>query len=346
MEKNPIGSSELEESTLNGLRLKVTDRCPWQCSFCHNEGGRFTADVTWGPKLENVILALMKALPGLNEVHLTGGEPTKNPALPTIVAGLVSLGLDIKMTTNGQFAKEDMDLLTESGLNSYNFSIHSLDPERFLKFQTGRGGEWINRNMVSGNELPASNIRQVKIERLDWAKRQIDRQLEMILYAKEKGVNIKVNTVISDQEGIKNARDIFNWAREHEIPLRLLVDLGAAEKSTSAIREFIETTGAEETLRKVTNGSSSCTTVYKTSDGYEFAFKQIRDIKLETMCQKCPRAKDGSCQEQFYGIRLQEGTDGKFYVLLCIQESNSETQMTVEDFINSPQLAEIVNYLK
>jgi cyclic pyranopterin phosphate synthase len=344
-EKYPIGDSEIEESIPNNLRLKVTDKCPWQCSFCHNEGGRFTTDIRWGPKLEEVLSALRKVIPNLSEVHYSGGEPTRNRELPAITAGLVAMGFEVKMTTNGQFTENDLDKLVLAGLESFNFSVHSLDPERFLSFQTGRSKNWIDEDKVSGSELPASKIKQVKMNRLDWAKDQIERQLSMILYAKEKGVDIKINTVISDRDGIKNARDIFNWSKEHNIPLRLLNDLGTGDRSIEAIRDFIESTGATEILRRITNGSSSCSTIYVTGDGYEFAFKQIRDFRLETVCRNCQRIVNKTCEEQFYGIRIQEGADGKFYVILCIQESNPQTQMTVEDFIRSPQLEEIISYL-
>ncbi len=345
MEKYPIGSSLVEESVLNNLRLKVTDKCPWQCSFCHNEGGRYTVDVRWGPELEKVLLALKRVLPNLEEIHFSGGEPTRNKDLAKITTGLMALGFEVKMTTNGQFDEEAMDELILAGLESFNFSVHSLKPEKFLQFQTGRSKKWIEEDKVSGSELPASNIKQVKMEGIDWAQNQIDQQLKVILYAREKGVDIKINTVISDQDDIENAKEIFDWSKEHGIPLRLLNDLGTGDRSINAIRNFIQLIKAVEILRKITHGSSSCSTIYSTEDGYEFAFKQIRDFKLESVCQNCSRNSKGTCEEQFYGVRIQEGKDGKFYVILCIQESNSQTQMTVEEFLESPQLKEIISYL-
>jgi cyclic pyranopterin phosphate synthase len=345
METYPIGNSDLEESVLNNLRLKVTDKCPWQCSFCHNEGGRFTADVTWGPELERVLMAIKKVIPNIEEIHYSGGEPTKNKELSIITAGLISLGFDVKITTNGQFDEDSLDELILAGLDSFNFSVNSLNPEKFLQFQTGRSKKWIDENKVSGDELPASNLKQVRMEKLDWAKDQIDQQIKMILYAREKGADIKINTVISNQDDIENANEIFEWSRKYNIPLRLLNDLGTGDKSIEAIKKFIQLTGAREVLRKITCGSSSCSTVYSTEDGYEFAFKQIRDFRLETVCKNCSRINNGSCEEQFYGIRLQEGIDGRFYVLLCVQESNPQTHMSVDDFIKSPQLKEIVNHL-
>lgn len=128
--------------------------------------------------------------------------------------------------------------------------------------------------------------------------------------------------------------------------MRILNDLSAGQESIDAIHEFINKVGAKEIMRKITRGSSSCSVVYKTEDGYEFAFKQIRDFKLESMCRECRRNKNGTCEEQFYGVRLQQGKDKKYYVVLCIQENSLRTQMTLEEFMQSPQLKEIQNCLE
>jgi len=330
------------------IRFKVTDKCQWQCSFCHNEGNMFTSDVKWTPKLEQVIKSLQKVL-GSQEIHFTGGEPTASKYLEQITAGLASLGLEVKTTTNGQFSKRTLKELIAAGLSSFNFSVHSLDPERFLRFQTGRGSKWQDREKRNKDDqlnLQDSHVlSKNKQGRLEWARKNISIQLENIVEAKKQGADVKINSVICNENDISNARDILTWARENDIPFRLLNDLGNGMTSVNAIRKFIQDTGAKEVFRKVHNGSSSCSTVYRLPDGYEFAFKQIRDFKLESLCQKCPRLKNGTCEEQFYGVRLQE-VDGEMYVILCIQELNNNTMMTVAEFLESPQLKEIQSYLQ
>lgn len=338
---------KIEEEGLP-IRFKVTDRCQWQCSFCHNEGNMFTSDVKWTPELEQVIKSLRKVL-GSQEIHFTGGEPTASKYLEQITAGLASLGLEVKTTTNGQFSKKTLKELIAAGLSSFNFSVHSLDPDRFLRFQTGRGGKWQDRaKRVKDDQLNLQDSKVLsknKHGRFEWARKNIYRQLENIVEAKKQGADVKINSVICNENDIVNALEILNWARENDIPFRLLNNLGNGMISVNAIRKFIRDTRAEEILRKVHTGSSSCSTVYRLPDGYEFAFKQIRDFKLESMCQKCPRLENGSCEEQFYGVRLQEVNE-EMYVILCIQELNYSTMMTVDEFLQSPQLIEIQSYLQ
>ena len=342
MENYPIGQSQTKESFLDSLRIKVTEKCPWQCSFCHNEGGMTASDLTWGAELQETIKAFKKALPTLREIHYTGGEPTKNRELATLTAGLTAMGFEVKTTSNGQFNEEELVRLKEAGLSTLNFSVHSLQPEIFLQMQGGRGALW--QDKILGQK------KQVKESKRDvaWAQEQIDRQQAMIVKALEMGFDVKMNTVLStgSEADLANVREIFDWAKEYSIPMRLLNDLGNGLESIMAIRTFIESLGADEVMRKVTIGSSSCSTVYRLADGYQFAFKQIRDNKLESMCRDCKIGKEGRCEEQFYGIRLQQGKDKKYYVILCIQEKNRKTQMTVEDFLKSQQLKEIKSLIE
>lgn len=337
MENYPIGQSQTKESFLDSLRIKVTEKCPWQCSFCHNEGDMTTSDLTWGAELQETITAFKKALPTLREIHYTGGEPTKNRELATLTAGLTAMGFEVKTTSNGQFNEEELVRLKEAGLSTFNFSVLSLQPEIFLQMQGGRGALW--QEKILGQKKQAKELKRDVV----WAKEQIDRQQVMITKALEMGFDVKMNTILStgSEANLANVQKIFDWAKEHSIPMRLLNDLGNGLESIMAIRTFIESLGAEEVMRKVTLGSSSCSTVYRLADGYQFAFKQIRDNKLESMCQDCKIGKEGRCEEQFYGIRLQQGKDGKYYVILCIQEKNRKNQMTVEDFFKSQQLKEI-----
>ena len=320
---------------MQSIRLKVTSKCPWQCTFCHDEGGRATTNLDWDNSLIHAVRSLQEVLPNIGEVHYTVGEPTQNDLLPLISNGLRSMDLEIKTTTNGQFTKETLSTLMKSGLRSFNFSILSLDPATFLSTQEGRGVSWESQTN-SKNSTKAN-----KATNLNWAKKQIAHQQEMILYARSLGAQVKTNTVVSSMTGINNALSIFKWAKENRIPFRFLNDLSTGDESIIAIKFIIRSLHAIHISNKRTPGSSAFSTINITPDGFEFRFKQIKENKLASMCQNCPRAENNTCQEQFYGIRLQKSPDGQFYVILCIQENNNKTQMPLDDFLSSYQLLEI-----
>ncbi len=340
----PLGVKPIQENSINSIRLKVTDRCPWQCNFCHDEGWRSTSDVSWTNELGDALIAIRSVLPTINSVHETGGEPTTNRHICEFNRQLAAHGFSVKMTTNGQFDAGKLTDLVASGVQSFNFSILSLDPERFLALQQGRGTTWRDGGHISGNALPEAQHHVFAHFNRDWAQRQIDQQLAMALAARKLNVSVKVNTVVSSYSDISNAWDVYVWAKQNSIALRLMNDLANGQESIDAIERFIGAIGGREISRHAERGTSTCKTAYQDKDGYEFAFKQIRNQKLKVMCAECPRMNNGTCTESFYGIRLQQDPSGTIYVILCIQESNTSTQMTVPEFLSSPHLKELQGY--
>jgi len=305
-----------QEQKENGsIRLKVTEKCPWECRFCHREGGWGIDDVRWDEAMQKNIKILKDSLE-LKEVHLTGGEPTSNKYLEELAEGLVSLGLSVKMTTNGQFNEKKLDGLMRAGINEFNFSIHALNLADFIVSQ---------RN----NDL-------------DWAQKNIENQKKSIIQALERGANVKLNILISDGRDIEKSLEVFRFAKNHGIPLRFLNDLNNGEVSINVINKMVEEILNGEKFKEATvNGSSSKSSYYRDKDGFEFGVKEIRDYKLKTLCGDC----NESCGEQFYGIRLEQ-RDGTFYVRLCLDRKDGKNLMTVGEFMKSEQLAEIIKLLK
>lgn len=197
------------------------------------------------------------------------------------------------------------------GIKEFNFSIHALNPEDFLKSQ--------------------------KRKNLSWAENNIRNQKEIIFKATELGAKIKLNVLISTENDIKKAMEVFQYAKENQIPLRFLNDLYNGQVSVLAIDKLTgEILRAKKFKETVVRGSSSKSSYYRQEDGFEFGVKEIREHKLKTLCQDCKE----TCIEQFYGIRMEQ-RDEKLYVRLCIDRKDGKSLMTVEDFLESEQLREI-----
>lgn len=311
MFKEPNNSEISKESKENrSIRLKITEKCPWNCIFCHEEGGWGIDDIRWDEAMQKNI-GLVKKMLSIEETHLTGGEPTASRYIEELAGGLTSLGLDVKLTTNGQFSEKKLEELMAKGIKEFNFSIHALNPEDFIKSQ--------------------------KRKNLSWAESNIRNQKEIILKAKELGAKIKLNVLISTEDDIKKAMEVFQYAKENQIPLRFLNDLYNGQVSVLAVdklaREILKAKKFKETLVR---GSSSKSSYYRQEDGFEFGIKEIREYKLKTLCQDC----NENCKEQFYGIRMEQ-RGGRLYIRLCIDRKDGKSLMTVEDFLESEQLKEI-----
>jgi cyclic pyranopterin phosphate synthase len=118
------------------LRVSVTDRCDFRCTYCMAE------DMTFLPKAELLTLEELDRLcsafvaKGVRKLRLTGGEPLVRRNVMSLVRSLgrhlQSGALDeLTLTTNGsQLAKFAGDLKV-AGVERINVSLDTLDPVRF-----------------------------------------------------------------------------------------------------------------------------------------------------------------------------------------------------------------------
>jgi cyclic pyranopterin phosphate synthase len=123
------------------LRVSVTDRCNYQCTYCIPQDGVARADHAGLLPFEE-IAALVRVFAdlGVRRLRLTGGEPTVRRDLPALVRLLRAVpGIhEIALSTNGHRLAELAAPLREAGVDRVNISLDSLDPERFRRI-TRRG---------------------------------------------------------------------------------------------------------------------------------------------------------------------------------------------------------------
>jgi cyclic pyranopterin phosphate synthase len=115
------------------LRLSLTDRCNFRCSYCAPLGAEHHEDpLTLG---EVARLVSIFARLGVRRVRLTGGEPTLRRDLTEIVAAVgATPGIEeIALTTNGQALAELAAPLRAAGVSRVNVSLDSLDPAKLAR---------------------------------------------------------------------------------------------------------------------------------------------------------------------------------------------------------------------
>jgi len=116
------------------LRLAVTDRCNLRCFYCMPEEG-----IRYLPKsqllsyeeMERLVRVLARL--GVSKVRITGGEPFVRQGLMDFLWKLKAVeGLDeIHITTNGVLTAPHIPELVRMGIASVNLSIDTLDRDRF-----------------------------------------------------------------------------------------------------------------------------------------------------------------------------------------------------------------------
>jgi cyclic pyranopterin phosphate synthase len=120
---------------INYMRVSVTDRCNFRCVYCMPLQG-----VQLRPRDEYLsydeLLHVIKAGIGLgiDKIRITGGEPLVRPGLVDFLAQLKPIGIkDLSLSTNGLLFAPMAKDLKAAGLDRVNFSLDTLQPDRFKK---------------------------------------------------------------------------------------------------------------------------------------------------------------------------------------------------------------------
>ena len=123
---------------LRDLRISVTDRCNFRCSYCmpkevFNEGYRFLpgSELLSFDEIERLVRVFVEL--GVRKIRLTGGEPLLRPELTTLIARLRSIDgvQDLAMTTNGFLLERYAKDLVDAGLDRVTVSLDSLREDTY-----------------------------------------------------------------------------------------------------------------------------------------------------------------------------------------------------------------------
>ena len=184
--------------TIRDLRISVTDRCNFRCTYCMPEEGMQWLDRGGIMSFEEIerLAGIFVQRFEVDGIRLTGGEPTVRAHLPKLVAKLDALRMpsgrrpELSITTNGATFRLLADELRAAGLDRVNVSLDTLQRERF-------------QQMTRRDELV--------------------RVLDGIEAAKEAGFSpVKINAVV--QRGVNDDEilDLAGYGREHGVEVRFI----------------------------------------------------------------------------------------------------------------------------
>jgi cyclic pyranopterin phosphate synthase len=129
---------------LRDLRISVTDRCNFRCSYCMPKEV-FDKDYQYLPhssllSFEEITRVARQFLAhGVHKIRLTGGEPLLRKNLEILVAQLAALRTvdgtppELTLTTNGSLLPRKARVLKEAGLQRVTVSLDGLDDEVFRR---------------------------------------------------------------------------------------------------------------------------------------------------------------------------------------------------------------------
>ncbi|MEM8997076.1 MAG: GTP 3',8-cyclase MoaA, partial [Acidobacteriota bacterium] len=215
---------------LTDLRISVTDRCNFRCTFCMP--AHRTYDFLPRPHIlsfEEVIrLAGLFTDLGVRKLRLTGGEPLLRSEIEVLIAGLAALpGVeDLALTSNAALLPKRAEALKRAGLDRVTISLHSLDPAIF-----GR---------LNGLDFPLDRV-------LEGVRSAIDARLGPVK------LNVVVMKGVNDHEIV----DLARYARDVGAVVRFIeyMDVGTVNawdpEGVVSARQIIDTIDAEWPLEAV-----------------------------------------------------------------------------------------------
>jgi cyclic pyranopterin phosphate synthase len=193
------------------LRVSVTDRCDFRCTYCMAE------DMTFLPKRELLTLEELDRLctafirKGVRKLRLTGGEPLVRRNVMSLVRALgrhVADGTldELTLTTNGSQLTRFAAELKDAGVRRINVSLDTLSPERFAD---------ITR----------------------WGK--LEPVLEGIEAALAQGLKVKINTVALRGVNEDEIPELMHWAHGKGMDFTLIETMPMGEIDADRVENYL-----------------------------------------------------------------------------------------------------------
>jgi GTP 3',8-cyclase len=250
----------------NDLRISVTDRCNFRCTYCMPAEG-----LRWLPKREILtfeeltrLLSLFVRL-GVGSLKVTGGEPLVRSDLPTLVGMFREVGpdLDISLTTNGVLLDRLAAPLAKAGVDRATVSVDSLMRHRF---------EQMTRRDA------------------------LEKVLAGLRAAEEAGLTpIKINCVVIGGTNDDEVVDFAGWARETGYEVRFIeympLDAQHAWERSKVVASatILERIDASYPLRPRSHGPEPAAS-YGFADGSPGAVGVIGSV-TDPFCDSCNRLR-------------------------------------------------------
>ncbi len=242
------------------LRVSLLDACNFRCVYCMPLNPVFMDSSRWlrPDEIESVCSTLVNF--GLEQIRITGGEPTLREDFRDIVLRLSSLPLEkLGLTTNGWNLTKELDFLNDTNCKHINISLDSLTKDTF------------NR-----------------IARRDY----FDKVLDSVLRAKQLGFHVKINTVLMSGINEHEILDFIKFSADHGIQVRFLELMSIGQAGGSKDKLFVS---AAQAIQKISSQveliseqseSDSTSFNFKTATGASIGF-----IASETLpfCRNCSR---------------------------------------------------------
>lgn len=193
------------------LRVSVTDRCDFRCTYCMAEHMTFLPkkDLLTLEELDRICSAFIEK--GVRKLRLTGGEPLVRKNIMHLIRGLsrhLQTGAlhELTLTTNGSQLARYADELADCGVRRINVSIDTLDADKFRTIT--RWGD-------------------------------INRVIEGIDAAQKAGIRVKINAVALKDFNEFEIPQLIRWAHGRDMDMTLIETMPMGEIEVDRTDQYL-----------------------------------------------------------------------------------------------------------
>jgi cyclic pyranopterin phosphate synthase len=249
------------------LRVSVTDRCDFRCTYCMAE------DMTFLPKRELLTLEELDRLcaafirKGVRKLRITGGEPLVRRGIMGLFRSLGARigagGLDeLTLTTNASQLARFADELYGCGVRRINISLDTLKADKFTELTR-------------------------------WGR--FEQVMDGIMTAKKAGMAIKINTVALRGVNDDELDDMVAWCGDNGFDLTFIETMPMGDIDgdrtqyylpLSEVRQHLETRWSLAESDYATGGPSRYVTVSQTDQRVGFITPLSHNF-----CASCNRVR-------------------------------------------------------
>jgi len=172
------------------LRISITDRCNFRCTYCMPEEGLewLERDELLTYEEQARVARVCVERYGFDALRITGGEPTVRAHLPRLIELLAPLGADVAVTTNGVKLVDLAGPLAAAGLTRINVSLDSLDRSTFKEL-TRRDD--LDRVLAGIDAAVRAGLEPVKINCVVIRGVNDHEIVDLAAFGRERGVSVR-----------------------------------------------------------------------------------------------------------------------------------------------------------
>ncbi|MCK5581415.1 MAG: radical SAM protein [Candidatus Omnitrophica bacterium] len=292
---------------IHKLRVQLIDACNFRCFYCMPSNAKFfrPSELLTASELLHICSGLVDS--GIDEIRISGGEPTIRKDFEEIVAGLSSLDLlKLGVTTNAVTLKSKLPFLKSTQCRYINISLDSL---------TKRGFYAITKT----DEFHVA--------------------YDAILKAKQMGFHVKVNVVLLKGVNDHEIFDFIDFSAKQKIEVRFLELMKIGLHHDQHAKLFISAQEIIERIElrdKLTPQSMNCDSTsfnFRTLAGAQIGFIASESQPFCCFCSRLRLTAQGvlrACLMVKKGINFRDKEKSEYPKLL-----QSVIAMKPTDRINS-----------